>query len=79
MHVELLFIPFAYPSPLVLSQVYWPAAEENGERVVPTLAAMALYRHAVPTVVLAAGTERAGGEQGRAGWRRELRRTEQPV
>lgn len=55
-------VPRALRVPTLASpQVYWPSSEENGERVVPTLAAMALYRHAVPTVVLAAGAERAGG------------------
>ncbi|EFJ41247.1 hypothetical protein VOLCADRAFT_98769 [Volvox carteri f. nagariensis] len=40
-------------------QVSWPPADENPRHVVPTLAAMALYTHAVPTTVLAAGTEHA--------------------
>ncbi|KAG2490863.1 hypothetical protein HYH03_010781 [Edaphochlamys debaryana] len=39
--------------------VYWPPEDENPDHVVPTLAAMALYVHAVPTVVLAAGTDHA--------------------
>ncbi|KAG2434923.1 hypothetical protein HYH02_012121 [Chlamydomonas schloesseri] len=40
-------------------QVSWPPADENPDHVVPTLAAMALYTHAVPTTVLAAGTDHA--------------------
>lgn len=49
------------PSGLLLwLQVAWPPADENPNHVVPTLAAMALYTHAVPTTVLAAGVEHAG-------------------
>ncbi|GLI67342.1 hypothetical protein VaNZ11_011416 [Volvox africanus] len=40
-------------------QISWPPADENPDHVTPTLAAMALYTHAVPTTVLAAGSDHA--------------------
>lgn len=51
-------------------QVSWPPADQNPDHVVPTLAAMALYTHAVPTTVLAAGTDHAG--EGPSGASRRL-------
>ncbi|KXZ54830.1 hypothetical protein GPECTOR_4g901 [Gonium pectorale] len=39
--------------------VSWPPADENPSHIVPTLAAMPLYTHAVPTTVLAAGETHA--------------------